>query len=151
MFDVLRICKHLVSACIKTSTNLPGLVFMPKVLVTRWRRKRPVYMSPIKRLETIEVPETTYISNGLIESVTQPCDIVSHKSKVGRSRKTNFNKLVVEKELGEDENLVTQKSKAGRPRKIGKALENDNLVEKTITIKKSVKRLVNYQPRIKKL
>ena len=57
------ICKHLVAVCIKTSTNLPGLVFMPKVLVTRWRRKRPVYMSPMKRPETIEVPETTYISN----------------------------------------------------------------------------------------
>ena len=47
------ICKHLVAACIKTTTNLPGLVFMPKVLVTRWRRKRPIYMSPIKRMETI--------------------------------------------------------------------------------------------------
>ena len=91
--------------------NLPGLVFMPKVLVTRWRRKRPVYMSPIKRLETIEVPETTYISNGLIESVTQPCDIVSHKSKVGRPRKTN--KLVVEKKLllKSKDGIIIQKSK----------------------------------------
>ena len=42
------VCKHLVGACIKTSTNFPGLVFMPKVFVSRWRRKRPIYMSPVK-------------------------------------------------------------------------------------------------------
>ena len=40
------ICKHLVASCIKTTTNLPGLVFMPKLLVTRWRHKnKPVYLS----------------------------------------------------------------------------------------------------------
>ena len=47
------ICKRLVAVCIKFSTYLPGLVFMPKVLVTRWKGKRPVFMSPMKRPETI--------------------------------------------------------------------------------------------------
>ena len=57
---------------------------MPKALVTRWRRKRPVYMSPIKRPETIK---ETYILNELvdiIESVTQTNyvqDIVSQTFK----------------------------------------------------------------------
>ena len=33
------ICKHLVAACLKTNTNLPRLVFMPIVFVSRWKEK----------------------------------------------------------------------------------------------------------------
>ena len=97
----------------------------------------PVYMSLMKRPETIEVNETTYISNELVKnvaSVTQTNDvqIVSQNSKVGRPRKTNLtNKQVVENEMVVNvPDRVSQKSKGGRPRKIGKTLENDVAVEK---------------------
>ena len=42
------ICKHLVAACIKTTTNLTGLAFMTKVLVTCWKINHFIYMSPLK-------------------------------------------------------------------------------------------------------
>ena len=32
--------KHLVAACIKAKSNLPGQVVMPKVLVTRWIKQK---------------------------------------------------------------------------------------------------------------
>ena len=88
-------------------------------------------MSPMTRAETIEV------SNELVDNVesvshTNDAQIISQKSKDGRTRKTNLsNKQVVEKELVVDvHDLVSQNSKVGRPRKIGKALENDNIVKK---------------------
>ena len=50
---------------------------------------------------------------------------------------------------------MSQKSKVGRTRKIGKALDDDDILEdvaaKKKPVKKSVKRLVHYQPRVKKL
>ena len=61
---------------------------MPKVLVTRWRRKRPVYMSPIKRMETIiSNDEAQYIA--VQDIVLDILSNTSNKSKVGRPRKTN--------------------------------------------------------------
>ena len=43
------IWKHLVAACIKTTSNLPGLV-----LVTRWQRKKPVYLSSLVKVRTTD-------------------------------------------------------------------------------------------------
>ena len=69
------ICKHLIAACIKTTTNLPGLVFKLKVLFTRCRRKIPVYMSPMKHTETII---DTNLSNDDVQD--NVLDIVSNNS-----------------------------------------------------------------------
>ena len=119
------ICKHLVGACIQTSTNLPGLVFMPKVFVSRWRRRKPInIISPIKSMQIDE-------DNVAIQSPSQ-----SHSlSNDLRSTTDTF--------------VVTSKPKQGRPRKIGQALVVDNVVETIPEIdkRKKVKRLVQFQPR----
>ena len=87
-----EICKHLVAACIKTYKNLPGLVFMPKVLVTSWKRKKPIYMSPLKRSTNEQFPMTNdqlpVANDQLLNSneITQSSDIVTSKSRVGRPR-----------------------------------------------------------------
>ena len=59
---------------------------MPKVLVTRWRWKRPVYMIPIKRPELIVETNISNELGDIIKSVTQMTDdvlqdIVPQKSK----------------------------------------------------------------------
>ena len=117
---VKGICKHLVAACIKTTTNLPGLVFMPKLLVTRWRRKKPIYLSGPEKVRATDVEQLANVDDLVVavsENIVFPvsCDVVSVKQKVRR------------------------------PRKIGKAID----VDCTEPPKKSkrVKRLVNYQPR----
>ena len=61
--------------CVKTMFNFPGLIFIPKVFVSRWRRKRPVYMSPVKETsnqidldEHHEHLDENYHLNSLLES-----------------------------------------------------------------------------------
>ena len=75
--------KHLVA--IKIVTSLPGLVFMPKGFVSRWRRKIPVYMSPVK--ENTNQNENVYA----IETENDPVNsnfesVVVLKPRRGRPR-----------------------------------------------------------------
>ena len=85
------------------STNLPGLVFMPKVLVTRWKRKKPVYL-----LSNVKSPATDIEPTANIYDVVAP---VSENVEVTVSENVVF-------PVSDDE--VSVKPKAGRLRKIGK-------------------------------
>ena len=98
-----RICKHLVAACIKTTTNLPGLVFLPKVLVTRWKRKKPIYMSPLKR---------STMTNDQLPMTNDQLPMANDQ-------------LLNSNEITQSSDIVTSKSRVGRPRKCGKALDKD--------------------------
>ena len=83
--------KHPQSACIKTATNLLGLDFMPKLLVTRWKRKKPIYLSSLKNESSSEeqlanVDEVVVrVSENVVLLVS--ADMVFVKQKVGRPRK----------------------------------------------------------------
>ena len=111
------ICKHLVAACLKTNTNLPGLDFMPRVFVSRWKRKRREFSSSANRV----------VLNEYIE----------HNEDIASS--------IPSLEVQRVEELVTTKARVGRPPKIGHAIETDNMIKK---LKKPVKRLVKFQPRV---
>ena len=107
--------------------NLPGIVFMPKLLVTRWRRKKPVYLSSPVKVRATDVEPTLHLD-----------DVVVPVS-------ANVEFTVSENVLPVSDDMLSVKQKVGRPRRIGKALNCDSV--QTVKKSKTVKRLVNYQPR----
>ena len=110
-------CKHIVAACIKITTNLPGLIFMPKLLVTSWTRKKPIFLS-----SRVKIRAT------VVEQLANVDDVV-----VPVSENVVFSVSA---------DVVSVKQKVGRPRKIGKALDGD--CTEYPKNSKRVKRLVNY-------
>ena len=100
--------------------NLPGYDFMPKVLVTRWRHKKPVYLSSPVKVRATDVEPTANLDDVSVPLSANEVFLVS-------------------------DDVLSVKQNVGRPRKFGKALNNDSV--KTVKKSKTVKRLVIYQPR----
>ena len=97
--------------------------------------KKQLFLSPVKDCFTQDLQEVItnhQIENAHIEETTE----VPPSSKRGTQKK---NTVFVDTEV------VTTTAPVGRPKKIGKALELDK-IHKDQTIKKQVKRLVNFKP-----
>ena len=62
--------KHLVAACRLTNSNLPGLVVMPKLFVTLWRRKKQLFLSPFKDCLVKDSPVKDSFTQDLQEVIT---------------------------------------------------------------------------------
>ena len=75
---------------------------MPKVLVSRWRRKKPVYLSSPVKVRAADVDPTAHLDY----------EVVPVSAKL----------VVSENALPVSDDLVLVKQKVGRPRKISKAL-----------------------------
>ena len=90
---------------------------MPKVLVSRWKKKRQVYASPVKELVQSD-HQSELLSLGQSEEIFVPEEVV-----------------------------ITNKARIDRPPKIGRALELDTQPKSTNVSKIKVNRLINFQPR----
>ena len=107
---------------------------MPKIYVTRWRKRRVVYSSLVKvcnNLTNIEQFNEIHDTHQVPE--VAPIN-VEQKKRGGKP------KAVITEEI------ITTKAQKGRTPGIGRALEVDTICKQRKK-QKQVKRLVNYQPR----
>jgi hypothetical protein len=114
-FHDKAICKHLVVACMETRSNLPGLVVMPKILVTRWRRQKrnKNYTSPIASNRVARAIEST-VESAFDSAAIETFDTVLVATKKrGRPRKAdveaNGPALVVDNLIRIDKNTKNAK------------------------------------------
>ena len=116
--------------------NFPGLEVMPKLFVTRWRRKKQLFLSSVKDcftqdtgpIHSLPLDTPTPLIAETVQQTTMPL------TRPKRARP----KITLE--------IVSTMAPVGRPTKIGKALELDQLNKKTKKTKPA-KRLVNFKPR----
>ena len=99
---------------------------MPKVLVSRWRRKKPVYLSSPVKVSAADVEPIAHLDDDVVVPVSGNLEVSENVFPVS-------------------DDLVLVKQKVGRPRKISKALVCDSV--QIVKKSKRVKRLVDYQPR----
>ena len=105
--------KHLVAACILTNSNLPGLIVMPKLFVTLWRRKKQLFLSPVKDCLVKDSPVKDSFTQDLQEVITNHQEdnaYIEETTEVPPSSKRGTRKKNTE---------IVDTAPVGRPEKIG--------------------------------